>query len=129
MVEPLGYEQDLLAVGLREPHSVDGFFLQPRLQKIFEIFFTEQIERIAGNAAQQHIEQASGACSPQKVSDRTKQRHQSHTGATPPAFGKALRVQGKESALTKSADLQKRPFDTPIRGRAYRIARLNASWC
>src|SRR5260370_40461315 len=112
---------------MRGPQSIAGYCLQPRLQKIFEIFFTEQIETIAGNAAQQHIEQASGACSPQKVSDRTKQRHHSHTGATPPAFGKALRVPGKESDLTKSAELQKRAFDAPIHARAYRIARLNAS--
>src|SRR5260370_20239841 len=114
---------------MRGPQSIAGYCLQPRLKKIFETFFTEQIETIGGNAAQQHIEQASGACSPQKVSDRTKQRHQSHTGATPPAFRKALRVPGKESDLTKSAELQKRAFDTPIHGRAYRIARLNASLC
>src|SRR5712691_5954573 len=129
VVERLAYEHDLLAVGLRQPQSVDGIFVQPRLQKIDEICFTKQTETIAGNAAQQHIEQASGAFSPQKVSDRTKQRHQSHTGATPPAFGKALRVPGKESDLTKSAELQKRAFDTPIHGRACRIARLKASLC
>ena len=126
MIERLSYENNLLAIRLSEPQSVHGFCPQPRLQKVLKIFFAKQIEPIAGDATQQSIKEPSGSSSSREVCDGPKQRHQRHSGAAPPAFGKALRVPSKESDLAKRTQLQKRTLHAPIHRRARGNARQNA---
>ncbi len=126
VIERLTDQNDLLAIRLSTPQSVHGFFLQAELQKVFEVFFAEQVQPITSNAAEQHIQESSRASSTCQIGDGAKQRRQSHSGATPPTLGKTLCVPRKESDLAKGAQLQKGALDAPIDRRACGYARLNA---
>lgn len=114
MIERLAHQHNLLMLVVSASQSVHGLFIQTRLQNIFEILFAEQIEAIARNTAQQHVEKPGSTGSSGKVCGRTEKRHQSHTCPAPPPFSEALRIPGKKADLAKRAQLQQRAFHSPI---------------
>ena len=83
-------------------------------QNVTEILLAKGIEAVTGNAAQEEMEKARGADTAGGKDERPQKCHEGHAGAACPAFGKALRVPGKEADGAQGAQFEQAAVHAPI---------------
>src|ERR1700746_1309788 len=96
VVEALAHQNNFAAPRNGFVQLGDAARFQSWLQKIFEEFFTEQIEAITARSAQNGVEQARGKHAIRHVKEWPRDRERSHGAAARPALQEALRVPRKK---------------------------------
>jgi hypothetical protein len=113
--EKLADKDDAIAAANRFDQFVHGFAAHFGLELVLEILFAEKIEAVAGDAAEDTVEQASGKRAAGEIRGRTKHAHGERSGAAHPALEKTLAVPIEEANASQRADFEQRAFDAPIR--------------
>ena len=113
--EQLANQNNPFAAAQRGRQLFSGFAAQLWFQNVVKIFFAEQIEAVAGDAAQQRVQKTRCESAAGGIGERANQRHSRHARAARPAFGEAAPVPGEEAHGTQRAKLEKRAFHAPIR--------------
>ena len=117
MIESLAYQNDLCAGLHKLLNRLHTFRFQARFQLVLEVFFAQEIQAIAGHAAQNRVNHPGGEFAVGGVEKWTQHGHQKDEAATPEALGKGLRVPGKESDWPDDGQVQKAPLNPPVNGR------------
>src|SRR5579859_7921788 len=110
MIQELADEHDSLAVLPGFKKFFDRLAAKLRLQNIMKVLFTEQIEPVAADAAQQRR----GQRPIDRVIDRPGNRQPGHSCTARPALGKTLRVPREKPDRPQRAQLEQRAFDAPV---------------
>jgi hypothetical protein len=116
VVEALAYQDDLAAGGDRFFQLGDAFFLQTRLEKIFEELLAEEIEAVAADSAEDCVEEASGEDAVGEVEEGAGEGESGHGAAACPTLEEALRIPGEEADGTDSGEVEQAAFHAPEDG-------------
>ena len=107
--------QNHISAGLHEfLYLLNALFFQVRLQLVLEIFFAQQIQAVAGDAAQHGVHHARGEFAIGGIKKRAQQGHQENQAAPAEALGKGLGVPGKEGHRPDDGQVEKAAFHPPV---------------
>jgi len=113
VVEALAYQDDFAAPGYRFSQLGDALLFQPRLQKIFEEFFAQQVEAVAADSAEDGVQEAGGEDAIGHVEEGAAHREDGHGATARPAFQEALRIPGEEANGADGGEIEEAAFNAP----------------
>src|SRR4029077_8822509 len=114
MVEELAYQDQPLAFARGFDEFLGCFGPQRRLQHVVEILFTQQVEAILTDPAQQRVQKTRREGAAGGIGKWPRQRHTRHPGPTGPTLRKTLRVPGEKSDRAQGAQFEQRSLHAPI---------------
>ena len=125
VIETLADQNDVVAAGNRFVQQGNSARFQPRLQRVFEKLFAQQVQAIATHSAQNRMQQPGRKFPIGDVQQRTRYRQQGHRPTPTPALQKTLRIPGEKSYWPDCGQVDQASFHPPknrlAHGRARRL--------